>query len=655
MTYINPFDLLKIKSENLSGIDSSTIRKAKRTLLADIELSDNSTINHHGIELTKSDCIRVIDELDNEEKKEFHFFVFQNPDLNSFLTKGDLRFFKTYKVESIYKLPEFLDFVSPFFIIQFDKQLCFNYKEQSINNVKLLLSVNPLVREADKEICFKSTYQTIKEIENEIIAIEKGISNKVSPFIKNDFDGLASIISKKVNVDLLNLLPIYFQPLRNSLAMNIRWIARDIHNEPYEIYKPAFEIISIAYSIETEGLNNKEITKAYYTIKRHFEESIDQPINSKTQLTPTPKFNVSGINDGNSNKNSKRSDKEVEKESNTLAYIIFLCIALAVGFLYTPIQKIIVGIALLPIAISIWTHLHDNDWESIGRIFKQNWLVIMGGILSFFNPIVAELFLSYYFLGYFILAFEMLTNKRKEKRIKFGFYHYFIGAILITAIYNNFDSISNSITGSQPNQSNSQRSDTSVSNNNSIDTSKKAADTSGKNNLASDSLTTQPTAISYSYPVMENGNIPDCSNITPKFARRINNRLEITNETEYDAAIKLIDSFSGKSVRFIYLHKNSSYIIRNIPQGKYYIKEALGSGWRITSDETICAGRFETIQYFKKGNELFDYNFTYKSDGRYEVPSYSLKIFTTQVYQDSTENTYSANSQTINENEFYNE
>ena len=112
MNYINPFELLNIQSENLSDIDSSIIRRAKKNLLADIELSDNNTINHNGIELTKSDCIRAVDDLDNKDKNEFHYFIFKNPDLNSFLTNGDLHFFKTYKSESIYKLPEFLDFIS---------------------------------------------------------------------------------------------------------------------------------------------------------------------------------------------------------------------------------------------------------------------------------------------------------------------------------------------------------------------------------------------------------------------------------------------------------------------------------------------------------------------------------------------------------------
>lgn len=128
MHYINPFNLLNIQSENLSDIDSSTIRRAKKSLLADIELSDNDTIEHHGIELTKSDCIRIVDDLDNKDKKEFHFFIAQNPDLNSFLTKGDLTFFHNYKVESIYKLNDFIDFISPYFTQQYAKALSFRGK-----------------------------------------------------------------------------------------------------------------------------------------------------------------------------------------------------------------------------------------------------------------------------------------------------------------------------------------------------------------------------------------------------------------------------------------------------------------------------------------------------------------------------------------------
>lgn len=286
MNYINPFDLLNIQSENLSDIDSSIIRRAKKKLLADIELSDNDSIDHNGIELTKSDCIRAVDDLDHKDKNEFHYFIFKNPDLNSFLTSGDLRFFKTYKSESIYKLAEFLDFISPFFTFQYDKQLALNYKKQDIEKVKLLLSLKPITNEANKELCFKGTYSVIKEIENEIIILNKNVTEKKSKYIDDNFNGLAALISKKVDVEVLNILPIYFQSLRNSLAQAIRNLARDINNDPFNNYKTAYEIIEIANNISTEGLIKQTISKGYYTIKKNYDDTLP-----KSETIPASGYN----------------------------------------------------------------------------------------------------------------------------------------------------------------------------------------------------------------------------------------------------------------------------------------------------------------------------------------------------------------------------
>ena len=252
--YINPIDLLNLNAESISDVDSLTIRKAKKALLAEIELGDTDTIFHNSIELTKSDCIRAIDDLDNKDKKDFHLFIYQNKDLNNFLSNGDLAFFHNYKVESIYKLADFIDFISPYFAQQYEKALSKNYKRNQLNNVKQLLSVKPIVSEAYIEECYKSTYAVVKEIEKEIIQLTKEIENKKSNHIENDFEDLPDLIIKKVNVELLNLLPAYFQSLRNQFAQSIRNLARDLNNDPYSEYKPAYRLIEIANNISTDEM-----------------------------------------------------------------------------------------------------------------------------------------------------------------------------------------------------------------------------------------------------------------------------------------------------------------------------------------------------------------------------------------------------------------
>lgn len=274
MHYINPYELLEINTDNLPDVDSSTINKAKRKLLAEIELSDSNTIIHGGVELNKGDCLKAIDDLDNRDKKEFHFFIYQHKHLRRFLTKGKLSFFENYQAESIYKLPEFLEFISQYFTEQYDKILLENYKQWNIEAVSKILSVKPITNEAYYERCYKSTYAFVKEIDNEINDITKSITDSKSPFISMKFSGLDKALIEKVNVPLLNLLPTYFQSLRNQLALSIRNLAKDINNEPHSLYEPAFKIIDIANNISTDALTKQTITKGFYTIKKNYEDDL---------------------------------------------------------------------------------------------------------------------------------------------------------------------------------------------------------------------------------------------------------------------------------------------------------------------------------------------------------------------------------------------
>ena len=280
MHYINPYELLEITPENLSDVNSTTIKRAKKKLLAEIELGDTDTIIHQDIELNKSDCIRAIDDLDNKDKSEFHFFIYQHKHLKRFLTSGKISFFDNYQAESIYKLPEFLDFISQFFSEQYDKVLLDNFKKWNQQAVSKILSVKPITNEAYFEKCFKSTHSFIKELEEEIRKFTKDIESNKSQFISKKFVGLDNAILEKVNVPLLNLLPSYFSNVRNQLAKSICDLAIEINNE-HKVYEYSYKIIDIANNIETDGLCKQRIIKNYYTLKSNYTSGLPK--------TETPK------------------------------------------------------------------------------------------------------------------------------------------------------------------------------------------------------------------------------------------------------------------------------------------------------------------------------------------------------------------------------
>jgi len=821
MHYINPLDLLSLNIENVSGADSLAIRKAKKTLLAEIQLSDTDTIYHNGSELTKSDCLRAIDELDNKDKKDFHLFIYQNKDLNNFLSNGDLTFFKTYKVESIYKLPDFLNFISPYFTQRYEKLLSKNFRTKNIANVKVLLSLKPIVNESYFEDCYKSTYAVIKEIENEIIQTTKDIENKKSRHIDSSFQELSDLIRNKVNVELINLLPSYFQSLRNQLAQTIRNLARDLNNDPYNKYKPAFEIIEIANRLSTDGLIKQTITKGYYTIKKNYEDSIPKTVKPDIQQ-PIPQTTTTNIEDDEDDIKNDVLEEKTEKESKGLMYSIFLCIAFAIGFFYIPVQKILLGLSLLILLIPLIAFRKDNDF-SIALFLKRNIIFISAAILGFFYPIIAQLYISYYFLVYLTLLYNTIIGKKKEGKIRFGVYHYLVGAVIVTFLYQNYIGSSNQLIESETteieqeltdkdyfqkglsyfNQSNF--SDAIIQYDKAINLNPNYANAYGdrgacKANLGqyegaiadyekaeelglkssilysnwsyslyqlkqpekaqpyfekaleidpnnanayrwrgeikydkndnegaaedyTKSINANPNASNYfarglanyylkdykkaiqdmdkaiqlnpnagqyyydrgdakemsndfngacrdwktakekGYNVPDykinkctpqivyitNGELSGCNDIKSKYNKVLNNKLLITVGSNASVAVKLINYANEKCIRYVFINKNTTYSIKNIPEGKYYLKIAYGEDWSIMEGRSNCTGRFTRNTLFEKGQEILDYNLVY-SGGGYQVPSFSLKLDV--IISEDRMNTF--NTDKINENDFYN-
>lgn len=823
--YINPFDLLKLNLDIKSGYSSETILKAKKSLLAEIELNDANTVYHNGREFNKSDCLRAIDELDYKNKMDFHLFIYQNKNLNNFLSKGDLSFFSNYKVESIYTLTEFVDFISPFFTLQYEKALCQNFKNNETRQVKNLLAIKPLVNQNFLDGCYKSTYSKIKEIENEIIQIINNIENKKSHYIENNFQDLPEVITKKVNFQLINLLPFYFQSLRNQLAQTIRNLARDINNDPFEKYKPAFEIIQIANNLDTDGLVKQTITKGYYTIKKNYEDSFSKSINPLLAQTFVQKTSLTEKEDNDEGEDDKiEKNKIVNKksESKDLFYEIFICLSLALGFFYIPAQKIILGLSSLIVLFPFFAYKRVNDF-SLKLFFKNNVLFIAAVGFGFFYTIIAQLFISYYFFYNLTELYKELSSQNKKEKRSLGIYHFLTGALLVTFLYYNYFSYPISLNTKETNIEQvqtdkdfyekglslfmqSKYSDAIVQFDKAINInaknieaivlrgssnccinnfekaipdfeeaqllgnkssgmyaywglacsklkhSEKAFEYLGKaieldssnfdayrwrgdlkyntnDNLGAiadytKAIYTNPTASNYfvrglaffylkdyhkaiddfdmaiqinpnigqyyyergdaknfdldltgackdwiiakekGYDVPDskikrcipqiiyvlNGELTGCNKIEPKYNREFDNKLLITVGNNTSVAVKLINIASEKCIRYVFINRNSTYSIRNIPEGKYYLKIAYGNDWSIMKGESVCDGRFTRNAIFEKGKEILNYN-PIISGNETQIPSFSLKLDV--VISDNKMNDFKTDK--INETDFYNE
>ena len=97
--YVNPIEILGLSEAiDIASIDNEIVKKAKRKLFADIDLSDNGDFDYHGLQLSKGNCEKVIDELTNNNFKEFYLYLANNKPLNEFLVNGKETIFKKFTV-----------------------------------------------------------------------------------------------------------------------------------------------------------------------------------------------------------------------------------------------------------------------------------------------------------------------------------------------------------------------------------------------------------------------------------------------------------------------------------------------------------------------------------------------------------------------------
>jgi tetratricopeptide (TPR) repeat protein len=265
MNFINPFELLDI-----TEADAAVIKKAKKRKLAEFDLSDDGIIEFGNQKVTKSDFIRVTDELDNKDKAEFYLFVKNNPNLNNFLTIGDTSFFTKFRQESIYNDADFISFVSSYFAEQYNKVLLEVFQSDNLLLLKKIVANPPLVNSKDTDKAYRGLSQYLKNIEVELHDIRTEIDNEESYYDEDSVDELDADLREKANNDAINILPNYFQSQRNEIAQKIRNISVAVFNGLNNV-EVALQLVSYALEFNTNNLTRQKLQKDYEQIKEIYE------------------------------------------------------------------------------------------------------------------------------------------------------------------------------------------------------------------------------------------------------------------------------------------------------------------------------------------------------------------------------------------------
>lgn len=280
MQYINPIEILQLQNATYAGgIDTDTIKREKRKLFAEIELSDNGLYNYNGVDITKSDCEKAIHELDNEEKKEFYYYLTTNPSLNNFLTTGNEKLFNSFSQESIYKIPEFIAFINPFFSERFDKILLKAFKANDTKLLTSILRTQILINQSNINVAFKSVSNEIKNRIEEVNKITEEIKNNERECDEESIEEIVNLVKKAFPVELINTLPSYFQSQINKIGSAINFLDLAIDKE-FGISESSMHLMEHLLKLNIESVGKKTFESNFEITKRRYNEKIEQEKNA---------------------------------------------------------------------------------------------------------------------------------------------------------------------------------------------------------------------------------------------------------------------------------------------------------------------------------------------------------------------------------------
>lgn len=279
MIFINPIEILELKDKEVNEIDSSIIKKSKRRLFADIDLSDSGFYEYNGQKLTKSDCERAIEELEDKNKLEFYSHLSTNLELNKFLANGSNELLNNLKQESIYKLPEFVDFISPFFSSKIDQILLKSFQNKDLELFSSALRAEYLISKNDLNKAYKSLGNEIQQRIAETDKLRKEIKEEESNYTDDNIDDVVQVIKDRFPVEFLNKLPIYFQSQINKIAASINFLQLNIWNE-FNTTSVPLSLLEYLLELNIESVSKPTFEKNYNIVKKKHEERIEQEKNA---------------------------------------------------------------------------------------------------------------------------------------------------------------------------------------------------------------------------------------------------------------------------------------------------------------------------------------------------------------------------------------
>lgn len=610
MQFINPIEILQLSTvADSSQIDSDTIKKAKRRLFADIDLSDDGHYDYYGLQLSKGDCEKAINELSNNDLKEFYLYLTSNKKLNEFLVNGNESVFDSFKQDSIFKLPDFINFISPYYAPKFDKALSSAFEDEDVELLKSILKTSFLISQNNVNTAYKGVSNILQNRLIEVSKIRTDIKNEESVYDDDDIHEVVDLVTDYFPTDPLNCLPNYFQSQILKIANEINYLNVAIWDN-FDNTQVSQDLLEHILTLNIDGLNKPTFQKNYEIVKRKNQERIEEErnapilrkyagylIQTKSKLeeienkTLTPNSLLTWVNSSISVPNVNRLPRIFDEIKNQVA-LSLRAMSVSVWNSYSNID---VSIDLINKANSI-TGLKSETQENLLDAKKQ--LTELKTKIDIANLVRQRTVPT-------PTQTRTTTATRTTSSSSSNNNSGCLWLIGIAVVIGVIVAISNS------NKSSSSY------NNSSASESYTSPSTNYSNNNSYSSPTTTTTPVEeYAQPVeseYKGNQLKDgASPLDGCFGKGIysgNATLTIDNGGSSDAIVCLYSIADGRTIRNEYVRKNSSFTMSNISQGSYKIRVFYGNDWNPTLTNSCgTKGNFESDVHFSEfdGTEYFE-------------------------------------------------
>jgi hypothetical protein len=275
--YVNPLYLFNVAPHEVVSLDASAIKKLRRKLFSEIELSDDGVFHLDGVTYTRSECEKAVDSLEDQSNIKHHAYLLHNKPLFAFITNGDTSIFQAPQLESAYLDGGFQNFINPYFAPRYDKVLLEAFRSDAAGKsggatrtmLDNVLKLGVLINASHESVAYRGLTTDLLDRVEQIKQLSEDINEEESEYEEDNAEDITKLIKNLIPVDSINKLPFIFQSTRNKLAAQANYVALAV-NGTMDISKVSFDILDHVLKLNIDSSSkptferNKEIWHERY-------------------------------------------------------------------------------------------------------------------------------------------------------------------------------------------------------------------------------------------------------------------------------------------------------------------------------------------------------------------------------------------------------